>query len=117
MVRLGAENEIEVVRAALFVPEEQSEIAVLACQMIGRLEDQSYAPALMDKAVRRGRWKLHIARSGRFLRGWDIPGELYDLAADPGETTNLARQRSDIVAELLQAISHHPLRSFAEGRQ
>jgi arylsulfatase A-like enzyme len=45
-------------------------------------------------AVRKGDWKL--------IRLALLPGktELYDLARDPGETTNLADQHSEIVADL-----------------
>jgi arylsulfatase A-like enzyme len=52
-------------------------------------------------AIRRGRWKL---------LDLDIPGtppqaagkncELYDLEADPDETTNVAVQHPEVVAEL-----------------
>ena len=55
MVRLGAQKEIEVIRAALFAPEEQGEISVLACQLCGKLRDEAYAASLQDMAVRMGR--------------------------------------------------------------
>jgi len=55
MVKLGAESELQVIRAALFAPEEQGEIAVLACQLCGRLRDQTYAATLLDMATRTGR--------------------------------------------------------------
>jgi arylsulfatase A-like enzyme len=45
-------------------------------------------------AVRKGNWKL--------IKVALLPGktELYDLAADPGEKTNVAAEHSDIVADL-----------------
>lgn len=65
------------------------------------------------QAVRSGRWKLHLPHSYRSLSG--KPGSsgqpgpyedrtiglsLFDLEADPGETTNLAEKHPDIVAQL-----------------
>ena len=43
-------------------------------------------------AVRRGKWKLHRPTEG--------PSTLYDLEADPGESTNLIKARADIAADL-----------------
>jgi arylsulfatase A len=54
-----------------------------------------HEPPKAGQAVRFGRWKAI-----RFLpRGLDprAPVELYDLAADPGETRDLARLRPDLV--------------------
>jgi arylsulfatase A len=66
-------------------------------------------------AIRRENWKYldHQGSGGnRYetnagLKAWilpelapDAPGQLYDLAADPGETNNLYYDRSDIVREL-----------------
>lgn len=45
-------------------------------------------------AVRSGNWKLHVQRDGESLC------ELYDLAADPGESTNLSHRESSVVKEL-----------------
>jgi len=55
MVRLGADRELEVIRAALFAPEDQAEMVVLACLMCGRLNDVAYAAPLLDIAMRTGR--------------------------------------------------------------
>jgi arylsulfatase A len=46
------------------------------------------------EAVRKHNWKLHFRKADQVMC------ELYDLDADPGETTDLAEQRPDIVAEL-----------------
>jgi arylsulfatase A len=66
-------------------------------------------------AIRRGAWKYldHPGSGGNryerdpALRPFalpesvpDAPAQLYDLATDPGETTNLIRQQADIAAEL-----------------
>jgi arylsulfatase A-like enzyme len=65
------------------------------------------------QAVREGKWKLHFPHQFRSLTG--TPGRdgapggysqqrielaLYDLAADVGETTNLADREADVVARL-----------------
>lgn len=47
--------------------------------------------------VRRGNWKL-------FRQGVNAP-ELYDLAADVGETKNLATEKPEVVKELVAAIA------------
>ena len=48
-----------------------------------------YYRGLKLEAVRKGPWKLHLQRN-----------ELYNLHEDIGETTNLAKERPDIVREL-----------------
>jgi arylsulfatase A-like enzyme len=98
----------------------------------GRCEDSvSFLPALSDKPVvstragvvhhsisghfayRSGYWKLILARGSG---GWTSPKEnqvpkdapvaqLYDLAADPGETTNLYEEEPDIAAQLLKQLT------------
>lgn len=47
LVRLGQSSEIEPIHAALFAPVEQSELVALACQIEGRLRDESAAPSLI----------------------------------------------------------------------
>lgn len=46
------------------------------------------------EAVRVGRWKLHVAKHGTGLT------KLYDLEADPGETTDVVADHPDVVAAL-----------------
>jgi arylsulfatase A-like enzyme len=56
-------------------------------------------------AVRRGRWKLVIDPRER-LGGPQRPGRLlFDLDADPAETTDLSGARPDLVAELADAAA------------
>lgn len=55
MVKLGRTSELEVIHAALFNPEQQAELVALACQILGRLGDPTYAPAMENKALTRGR--------------------------------------------------------------
>jgi HEAT repeat protein len=54
MVRLGDDQQIEVIRAALFAPEKEGEITALACAICGEIGDQAYAPTLADIAMRTG---------------------------------------------------------------
>jgi arylsulfatase A-like enzyme len=62
-------------------------------------------------AVRQGSWRAVKPRNATV---W----ELYDVAADPGETRNLAADRPSVLAELkaLAAASHQPVRegTFAD---
>lgn len=46
------------------------------------------------EAVRVGRWKVHYAKHG------SLRTELYDLEADPGETTDVAAEHPEVLAEL-----------------
>jgi arylsulfatase A-like enzyme len=63
-------------------------------------------------AYRLGKWKLLLAKSSG---GWTSPTEaeapadalkaqLYDLEADPGETTNLYQAQPEIVERLLKHL-------------
>ena len=54
-------------------------------------------------AFRSGNWKL-IDKAGAQARfNGDV--ELYDLAADPGETKNLAKERPEITRKLEAGLS------------
>jgi arylsulfatase A len=48
------------------------------------------------QALRHGRWKLHVL-AGK-------PPELFDLAADPSEATDVAAEHADIVADLTRRM-------------
>lgn len=50
LVRLGAREELEVVRAAIFSSAEEAEATALACQIAGRLRDVDVASNLQDLA-------------------------------------------------------------------
>lgn len=71
-------------------------------------------------SIRRGPWK-YLDHRGSGGNNYDTPalkpfalpeaepnapGQLYNLAEDPGETMNLVRQRADIAAELKQLLDH-----------
>ena len=64
-------------------------------------------------AYRQGKWKLLLARGSG---GWTAPREnkvpagspqaqLYDMEADPGETTNLYASKPEIAAKLLAQLT------------
>jgi arylsulfatase A-like enzyme len=61
------------------------------------------------EAVRSGRWKLHFAKHGEAVSA------LYDLAADPGETTDVRVAHPDVVAEL-EAHAEQARRSLGDAR-
>lgn len=74
-------------------------------------------------AIRQGKWKLllHPGAGGNdafyqkqpeYARYYTAPTQLYDLAADPSETTNLADAQPEIVARLTGLMRHY----VEEGR-
>ena len=75
-----------------------------------------YAGAELQ-AVRAGQWKLHLPHSYETVTepgmegdpgqeaSRDIPMSLFDLDADPGETTDLSEQHPDVVSELMGAAA------------
>ena len=78
-------------------------------------------------AIRQGQWK-YLAHKGsggnnyeksRWLQEYalpdtepDAPGQLFDLATDPGETTNLAVKRADIAKQMSDLLE----KSLETGR-
>ncbi|MDQ3621592.1 MAG: hypothetical protein M3463_03760 [Verrucomicrobiota bacterium] len=58
-----------------------------------RRRDYHYWEAAPQQALRQGDWKAYRAAP-------DKPLELYDLARDVGETTNLATAQPDLAAKL-----------------
>ncbi len=79
------------------------------------------------QAVRSGRWKLHLPHSYIHpdIRGYGgLPGKqgtrhidlaLFDMAADPGETINLADQHPDIVRRL-EALADRARQDLGDSR-
>ena len=56
------------------------------------------------EAVRCGKWKLYANRHNRKNRRAETIGELYDLAADLGETTDVAEANPEVVKELTARV-------------
>lgn len=54
MVKLGEEEAIEAIRAALYAPTEQGEVMALACQICGTLRDEQALSRLMQIALGEG---------------------------------------------------------------
>ncbi|MDH3294499.1 MAG: sulfatase, partial [Acidimicrobiia bacterium] len=69
------------------------------------------------EAVRSGRWKLHVHKGTTMTSSGEATEELYDLADDIGETTNLAADHPDIVARLRSLVdqARHDLGDGATG--
>ncbi len=64
-------------------------------------------------AIREGRWKLcFCAGSGGWSKGTTQSPQLYDMTADPEETSNLADRQSDVVARLSAKLQ----RTIDQGR-
>lgn len=72
LVQLGREEDIEPIRAALFAPVEQGELTVLACDILGRLEDQQARPMLMRLLLAEGNQRrppeIRVAAAGAIFR-------------------------------------------------
>jgi arylsulfatase A-like enzyme len=64
------------------------------------------APGFRAQAVRHGDWKLIVTKNeGKKANAATVPEELYNLASDLGETTNLASQRPDVLAQMKQRLA------------
>jgi arylsulfatase A-like enzyme len=64
-------------------------------------------------AVREGKWKLCLcAGSGGWSKGTTESPQLYDMTADPGETTNRAAAETETVARLTKLLESY----VADGR-
>jgi HEAT repeat protein len=72
LVSLGQEEDVEPIRAALFAPVEQGELTVLACDMLGRLEDEQARPMLMRLLLAEGNQRrppeIRVAAAGAIFR-------------------------------------------------
>lgn len=100
---------LDILPTALAVANEQSDIQLDGVDLIPYLNDENSAvphETLFwrfgpQKAVRKSQWKLVDWRDlgAKTQSGW----QLYDLDKDIGETTNLATQHPEIVAELSEA--------------
>ena len=72
LVMLGDEADVEPLRAALFSPVEQGELTVLACDMLGRLQDERARPMLMRLILADGNERrppeIRVAAANAILR-------------------------------------------------
>lgn len=57
------------------------------------------------EAVRSGKWKLHVYKSGRYGEEGVHVEQLYDLESDIGETNNVAGDYPDVVAQLHELLA------------
>lgn len=72
LVQLGDEKDVEPIRAALFAPVEQGELTVLACDILGRLQDEQARPMLMRLILAAGNERrppeIRVAAANAILR-------------------------------------------------
>jgi arylsulfatase A-like enzyme len=62
------------------------------------------APGFRAQAVRHGDWKLIVTHEGN-KKNKSVGEELFNLAADLGETKNLATERPDLLADLKRRLA------------
>lgn len=99
---LPADIDGRSLRPHLLDPEYAEPVHDVLCWHFPHYHHLGLAPC---GAIRAGRWKL-IEWFERTLAGADDgpPYELYDLEADPGETTNRAAEQSSLCAELAERL-------------
>ncbi len=117
LVSLGDQEDVEPIRAALFAPVEQGELTVLACDILGRLEDQQARPMLMRLILAEGTQRrppeIRVAAAGAIFR---LPGPHEPflqgilLEAAGGEDPRLRTQ----AAEALSRVETPEARSALE---
>lgn len=66
------------------------------------------------QAIRVGKWKL--SNSTRGLKKGEKPPQLFDLAADIGETTNVAAKHPEVVKKLTEMLAAHNAEIKANSR-
>ena len=65
------------------------------------------APGFRAQAVRYGDWKLVVTKAGGNKKNKSAAGqvELFNLAMDPAESNNLAKQQTEKLAEMQQRLA------------
>ncbi len=53
LARLGSDEDLDAIRAALFAPVEQGELTILACQILARIQDHS-SSSMLERLVQAG---------------------------------------------------------------
>lgn len=66
------------------------------------------------EAVRKGKWKLHVAKGRAFDNAGEEMKELYDLEDDVGETENVFAGHPDVVSEL-SAVADEARRELGDA--
>ena len=97
MVRLGDEDSIEPIRAALFTPVEQGELTVLACDMLGRLGDEQARSMLFRLIIASGKQsrppEIQMAAAAALFRlGPPLPEQLSAVVLSQVNARDLRRR-------------------------
>ncbi len=105
--------------AAAKVPKNTDGISLLAAMKGEKQKTHEFLywefPSYgVQQAVRMGNWKGIRQKMSKAKTSADLKTELYDLKNDPGENTNLANKRPDIVdkIELIMNQEHTPSNLF-----